>query len=82
MKRGLEGRLRKMEEAYAEVLEPPHVVSIRWLTADEIKRGRRPGLYRLPRKDGASLVVPPELIPEDAAKSFGSDVPPNPDEKA
>ena len=82
MKRGLEGRLRKMEQEYAVGLEPPHVISIRWLTAEEIKRGRRPGLYRLPRKDEASLVAPSQLIPEDVAKLPGSEVLPNPDEKS
>ena len=44
MKQGLEGRLRKLEREYATAINP-QVISISWLTADDIRRGRRPGLY-------------------------------------
>lgn len=47
MKQGLEGRLRKLEREYAAELVSERVITIRWLTADEIRRGRRPGLYEI-----------------------------------
>jgi len=58
MKQGLEGRLRKLELEYAAALDSQREISIRWLTADETKRGRFPGLYELPPQDGDSPVVP------------------------
>jgi hypothetical protein len=45
MKQGFERRLRKLEDA-AE-LDSRRVVSIRWLTADELSRGCKPGLVEL-----------------------------------
>jgi hypothetical protein len=71
MKPELEGRLRKLELRYAVAPDEPEVLSIRWMTADEIKRGLRPGLYKLPSKDGDSPVVPASLIPEVVARSTG-----------
>jgi|HubBroStandDraft_6_1064221.scaffolds.fasta_scaffold3536161_1 hypothetical protein len=74
MKQGLEGRLRKLEREYAVAPDMPHVVSVGWLTADQIKRGLRAGLYRRPPEDGDSLVVPASVDSEDVAKSRKSDV--------
>jgi hypothetical protein len=58
MKQGLEGRLRKLELEYAAALDSQRVISVRWLTANEIKQGRLPGLYELLPEDGDSPVVP------------------------
>jgi hypothetical protein len=63
MKQGLEARLRKLELKYATAPDEPEVVSIRWMTADEIKRGLLPGLYRLPPEDCDSPLVP---VPVDS----------------
>jgi hypothetical protein len=60
----LERRLRKLEEDYAAELDSQRVISIRWLTADEIKRGCRPGLKDLPPDDIDSPVVPGSVDPE------------------
>lgn len=49
MKQGFERRLRKLEDA-AEV-DSQRVVSIRWLTADELSHGCKPGLEELPPDD-------------------------------
>ena len=69
MKQGLEGRLIKLEEEYQTALDSQRSISIRWLTADEGKRGRLPGLYELPPEDGRSPVVPAAVDPEEVAKS-------------
>jgi hypothetical protein len=69
MKPGLEGRLIKLEREYETALDSQRSISIRWLTADKIKRGWRPGLYELPPEDGHSPVIPAPLIPEDVAES-------------
>jgi hypothetical protein len=51
MKQGLERRLRKLEEDYAAERDSQRVISIRWLTADELSRGCKPGLVELPPDD-------------------------------
>jgi hypothetical protein len=51
MKQGFERRLRKLEEDYAAELDSQRVVSIRWLTADELSRGCKPGLEEVPSDD-------------------------------
>ena len=50
LKQGLEGRLRRLEGYQAE-LDAPVVVHVRWMTAEELKQGLLPGLYRLPPED-------------------------------
>jgi hypothetical protein len=60
MKQGLEGRLRKLEREYQAALDSELIISrVRWLTADELKRGVQPGLCEVPPEDGDSPVVQP-----------------------
>ena len=47
MKQELERRLRKLEEDCAAELDSQRVISMRWLTADEISRGYVAGLEEL-----------------------------------
>jgi hypothetical protein len=58
MKQGLEGRLRKLEREYQAALDSELIISVRWLTADELKRGVQPGLHEVPAEDSDSPVVP------------------------
>ena len=62
MKQGLERRLRKLEEDYE--LDSRRVIRIRWLTADEISRGCKPGLKELPPDAVDSRAVPGSAYPE------------------
>jgi hypothetical protein len=62
MKQGLEGRMRKLELEYAADLDPV-IICIRWLTKDETKQGRLPGLYEVPPEDSGSPVVPSSSEP-------------------
>ena len=63
MKQELERRLRKLEEDYAAELGSQRVISIRWLTADELSRGCDAGLEELPPPDIDSPVVPVSIDP-------------------
>ncbi len=47
MKQELERRLRKLEEVYAAELDSQRVISMRWLTSEEISRGCLAGLEEL-----------------------------------
>jgi hypothetical protein len=47
MKQGFEGRLRKLEQAYAAELDSQRAISLRWMTADELRRGGQHGLVEL-----------------------------------
>jgi hypothetical protein len=64
MKQGLEGRLRRLE-GYQAALDAPRAVSVRWITAAEVKQGRVPGLYRLPPEDQDSGPAPASVETED-----------------
>jgi hypothetical protein len=48
----------KVELEYQAALDSEFKISLRWLTADEVKRGLQPGLYEVPPEDGDSPVVP------------------------
>jgi hypothetical protein len=48
MKQEFERRLRKLEAYYAAELDSPRIISIRWLTADQISRGCVSGLVEIP----------------------------------
>jgi hypothetical protein len=47
MKQEWERRLRKLEEDYAAELDPQRVISMRWLTTEEISRDCVAGLEEL-----------------------------------
>jgi hypothetical protein len=47
MKQEFERRLRKLEEEYLAELDSQKVISMRWLTAEEISRGCVAGLEEL-----------------------------------
>jgi hypothetical protein len=63
MKQALEARLKKLEVESAAALDLQQVVSVRWLTADEVTQGRLPGLYKLLSKDSNSRGVPGSVDP-------------------
>jgi hypothetical protein len=54
MKQGLEGRLRRLEQEYAAELESQIEYTVGWLTTDDTKQGRLPGLYEIPPEDGVA----------------------------
>jgi hypothetical protein len=62
MKRGLELRLKKLEDEYHTELDSQRVISIRWLTADEISRGCKPGLEEIPADAIDSPAVPGSVL--------------------
>ena len=53
MKKELETRLKKLEERYGPKLEPERVTSVSWMSAENQRRGLRPGVYRIGYEDGS-----------------------------
>jgi hypothetical protein len=62
MKKELETRLKKLEERYGPKLDPERVTNVFWLSAEEQRRGLRPGLYRFAYED--SSPAPPNTTSE------------------
>ena len=60
MKKELEIRLKKLEERYGPKLDPERVTNVFWLSAEEIRRGLRPGVYRIAYED--SSPAPPDTV--------------------
>jgi hypothetical protein len=58
MTQGLERRLILLERQYQTAQKSEREINIGWLTADDHKRGRLPGLYLQSPDDGDSPVVP------------------------
>ena len=53
MKKELETRLKNLEKRYGPKLEPERVTHLFWLTAEETRRGLRPGLYKFASDDSS-----------------------------
>jgi hypothetical protein len=64
MKKELEIRLRKLEKRYSPNLDIERVTSLFWLSAEEIRRGLRPGLYRFAPDDTSSPAPPGSVASE------------------
>ena len=64
MKKELEIRLRKLEQRYRPNLDIERVTSLFWLSAEEIRRGLRPGLYRFAPDDTSSPAPPGSVASE------------------
>jgi hypothetical protein len=54
MKKKLETRLKNLEKQYGPKIEPQRVIGLRWITAEQWRRGVRPGVYRVPSGDKSS----------------------------
>ena len=51
MKKDLEARLKMLEKRYGPEVEPNRVTSVRWITAEDWRRGVRPGVYEIAAGD-------------------------------
>jgi hypothetical protein len=58
MKKELETRLKKLEKRYGPKVEPEKVTSVTWMSAENQRRGLRPGVYRIAPDDTSSPAPP------------------------
>ena len=54
MKKELETRLKNLEKRYGPKLEPERVTSVSWMSAENQRRGLRPGVYRIATDDSST----------------------------